>query len=264
MNALVDLLRQSEAAASLWFAALLVAARALPLTVIAPWMMVRMAPAVVRAGVVMALVVGLAPLVSSRLPAVLPDRDAMFVWLARELVIGAVYAVAVSLPLFALDWAGRLTDTWRGATLSEVIAPPTGERTSPLGDFYLMTGLALFVTLGGPRVALGAFADGLGVAPDAVALDVAQVAFGSLRPITQSLALALAFAAPAALAIVLVELSLGLVGRAAPQLPVFFAGMPLRAGSLLFVALLSISLIVARLPELFRSAQATAGALLAR
>ncbi|MEM1415377.1 MAG: flagellar biosynthetic protein FliR, partial [Myxococcota bacterium] len=46
---------------------------------------------------------------------------------------------------------------------------------------------------------------------------------------------------------VLVEASLGLVARAAPQVPVFFAGMPLRAAAGLAGALLALAALGGRL-----------------
>ena len=52
---------------------------------------------------------------------------------------------------------------------------------------------------------------------------------GSLRLVADALAFATALTAPAAVAIVVVEVALGLVARATPQIPVFFARMPLRA-----------------------------------
>ncbi len=259
MEALLRLLG-GEAAATEWLAVGgLVAARVGPLTVLAPWLSLKRTPPVIRGALVLALTLALTPLA---LPGA---REAVMAMggltygaaVLREAMVGTLFALATALPFYALDWAGRLTDTWRGASMSEVIAPNTGERTSPLGDLHMMLGIALFLTLGGHRLALAAFAEGLRVAPvgsvdlagraDALSLGAAQLT-GS------ALAYALANAAPAAAAIVTVEVSLGLLARSAPQVPVFFAGMPLRAATGLAAALLAISLVSAQLPEAFRAA----------
>jgi flagellar biosynthesis protein FliR len=55
-------------------------------------------------------------------------------------------------------------------------------------------------------------------------------------------------------AVVLVEATLGLMGRAAPALPVFFAGMPLRAAAGLGATLLALAVWLDELPGLFRRA----------
>ena len=220
----------------------LTAARIAPLTVVAPWLMVRDAPVMVRTGVILALTVALYPLAFASAPAV-PDVPFALA-LVREGLIGTCFAFATALPFYAFDFAGRLVDTWRGASLAEVIAPPTGERTSPLGDLQLLAVVALFAALGGHRLALLAFAEGLEVAPvggTSLAPGTGSVALGAAALSGAALAFAAAVAAPAAAAIVLIEASLGLVARATPQIPVFFAGMPLRAAAGLAGALLAAS-----------------------
>ncbi|MDH5493824.1 MAG: flagellar biosynthetic protein FliR [Myxococcales bacterium] len=245
---------------TLWIGGLC-ACRVAPLTILAPWLSLRSAPAALRAAIILALTLALAPLAlaSAGDPASLAAGGALGfgVMALREMLLGAVFALATALPLHALDWAGRLVDTWRGASLAEVIAPPTGERTSPLGDLYLMMGVALFVLLGGHRVAIEAFAEGLRIAPlGEIALEPSaqRIALGGLRLAGNALAFAAAIAAPAAVAIVLVEMSLGLIARAAPQIPIFFAGMPLRAATGLAATLLALSLLMSELPAAFSDA----------
>jgi flagellar biosynthesis protein FliR len=68
--------------------------------------------------------------------------------------------------------------------------------------------------------------------------------------------------APAALALALMELTMGLMGRTAPQLPLHFAGMPLRAAVGLVGLLLTVSVLVPLLPDLFMSGVAEGSAAL--
>ena len=259
MEALLRLLGGEAAVSEVLAVGGLVAARVGPLTVLAPWLSLKRTPPLVRAALVLALTLALTPLALPQAReavgamAGLPYGAAVL----REVLVGTLFAVATALPFYALDWAGRLTDTWRGASMSEVIAPNTGERTSPLGDLHMMLGIALFLTLGGHRLALAAFAEGLRVAPvgtGSLAPRVQALALGAAQLTGSALAFALAIAAPAAAAIVAVEVSLGLLARSAPQVPVFFAGMPLRAATGLAAALLAISLVSAQLPDAFRAA----------
>lgn len=245
----------------------LVGARVMPLAILAPWLGLRGAPVMVRTVVALALTVALVPIalpVAAEVPAA-PLTIAA--WMAREALVGATFAIATALPLHALDWAGRLVDTWRGASMSEVIAPPTGERTSPIGDLQLMMGVAVFLALGGHRLAIGAFAEGLQVVPiGAVQVDqqtLAGVAFGALRLFAVALAFGVAVAAPAAAAIVLGEVALGLVARATPQVPVFFAGMPIRAMLGIAAVLLALSIVAGELAPAFRDAIESASRLIA-
>lgn len=257
MEALIAWLGGDERVARVLVVGLLVAARVAPLALLAPWLSMRQAPTVLRTAVVLALTAALTPLAVESAPAIPPALPVVALLALREVLVGSLFAIATALPFYALDWAGRLVDLWRGASLAEVIAPPTGERTSPLGDLYLMMGVVLFVVLGGHRLALAAFAEGLAEVPvgeAALASGLGDVALGAMRLAANALAFGVALAAPAAVAIVLVEVSLGLVARAAPQIPVFFAGMPLRAAVGLAAALLALSLVADELPAAFRGA----------
>lgn len=234
---------------------LLVAARIAPLTVAAPWLLLRRSPGSLRAALILVLTLSFAPLCSN---AVVPDGAGPFiVAMLREATLGLVFAVASALPFFSVDWSGRLIDTWRGSSMAELTASPTGERSSPLGVLQLMGAIALFAAFGGHRLALGAFAEGLRIAPVGAGLGApvsAALALEAAQFTGVALAFAVALAAPALVAIVLTEAALGLVARAAPQIPIFFAGMPLRAAVGIAATLLALAAITPQLPEAFHSA----------
>jgi flagellar biosynthesis protein FliR len=149
--------------------------------------------------------------------------------------------------------------------MAEVLAPPTGGRTSPLGDVHLLLGVTLFATLGGHRLALDLLSRSFEVIPLGAAVDFGRSGFalGAARLFAFAMAFGLAVAAPASLCIVLVEITLGLLARAAPGIPVFFAGMPLRAAVGVAGVLLGLGALLDDLPQIFRSALDAARALLA-
>jgi len=245
----------------------LVAARVGPLTILLPWLALRSAPALLRAALVLALTLAVAPMTAAAIETLPTSGLALGLLALREALIGTIFALSAALPFFALDWSGQLVDTWRGASLAEVIAPPTGERTSPVGDLLLLGGIALFLALGGHRFALMAFAEGLVAVPvGSLTLgdDVLGAVLETMHLAGAALAFAAAIAAPAAVAIVLVEVGLGLIARSAPQVPVFFAGMPLRAATGLFAVLLAAALVVDELPAVFEGATRAAGAQIER
>jgi type III secretion protein T len=268
LDALTRLLDDPEVGRWLGIGVLL-AARVLPLVLVAPFLATRAAPVALRTGVGLVLVAALAPMAEAAAPP-LPGGGAIPLLAVREALLGATFAVAAAAPLHALDGAGRLIDGWRGASQGEVQAPG-GERTSPLGALYLTVGVALFVSSGGLRLAIAAFADGLRVgplgpaAPTAVASGTSgaalTVALGVARLVADALAFSFAVAAPAGVAVVVVDVGLGLLGRASPQIPTHFAGMPLRAAAGLGAALLGLSLVVDRLPAAFALAVTAASRL---
>ncbi|MCS6798115.1 MAG: flagellar biosynthetic protein FliR [Myxococcota bacterium] len=251
MDRLIDWLGGSEAIGRALAVGWLVAMRLAPLALLAPWLTPKGAPVVFRTALLLALTVAMYPSAAAAAPEVPTAAVTLVALSGREVVVGLLFAIVTALPFFAFDWAGRLVDTWRGAAMSEVIAPPTGERTSPVGDLKLLLAVAVFCALGGHVLALGALGRSfvtLPVGGPAAQLDAGAAALGVARLFGDAVALSLSITAPAAVALVAVEIALGLLARAAPQIPVFFAGMPLRAAVGLLAVLLAARALVELVP----------------
>lgn len=238
---------------TLW---VLVALRLAPATVMVPWLTLPKSSAVLRNILVLTLSISLAlplmtPQTGSAVASIAGDVPAMILAGAHELVIGLIYALGMALPFVALEWGGRLQDTWRGASLAEVLTPMAGERTSPLGDLMLMLGVSCFLLAGGHTESLRVFAAGFERYPPG--METISNDFLLMVPwmLQAALELALAIAMPVAVAAIAVDLSLGLAGRVAPQFPLFFAGMPLRALGGVAMGMLLVPVLVDVLPEWF-------------
>lgn len=176
----------------------------------------------------------LAALALPRLLLDLPTAPTLF-WVllvAREVAVGVTLGFVTSTVFRAAEAAGRLTDTLRGATFAEVISPFSETRTSPIGQLNVMLAVVVFLEIGGIGHVAAAvvrsydalpFATGLlPTRPEALATLVIAT---SAKMIEASVALA----APALVALLLVDMVLGAIGRLAPQLPLYFVGMPAKA-----------------------------------
>jgi type III secretory pathway component EscT len=239
--------------------AALVAARLAPLTLIAPWIALRQSPAVLRAALLFGLTAALVPIAEPHVAALPEGPIPMGIATLRELVFGAMLAIAASLPLLAFEQSGRLVDVLRGA--QGELSGPSGERSSPMGLLSLLLGTTLFLVLGGHRLVIGALAHGIEAVPPGSGAGSAGSLYEVARLLVLSLELAVALAAPALVALFATDVALGLVARSATNIPMHFAGMPLRAAVGLFAVLLSLSLLVPRLAQLFGEAIGTLGAL---
>jgi flagellar biosynthetic protein FliR len=147
----------------------------------------------------------------------------------------------------AAEAAGRLTDILRGANLAEVISPLSEERTSPLGNLNLLLATVIFLEIGGMGHIAGALARSYDAVPLSASATPAQV--GSVVAIAIEAAgklfeAGLGLAAPVVVALLLVDAVLGVVGRMAPQIPLYFVGMPLKGLAGVGVFLLSLSAVV--------------------
>jgi type III secretion protein SpaR/YscT/HrcT len=205
-------------------------ARTLPIAWLVPAFGGPALPSPIRVG----LGLGLAVLCLPRLAGQVPDTGAAL-WLLlllREGAVGLTLGFVASLIFRAAEAAGRLTDVLRGANLAEVISPVSGGRTSPLGQLTALLAIVIFLELGGLghlALALGRSYDAVPVAATATPAQLGKAVSLAIRSSAQMIEAALGLAAPALVALLLADLVLGLIGRAAPQLPLHFVGMPLKA-----------------------------------
>ena len=242
------LISQAQLEHALALGALLLA-RLFPLGLLVPWLRMRQASLSWSLTIVIALAVALYPTAVSAAPATLPsDPLALAVLAVREVAVGALYALGLSLPLYALGWGGRLIDAMRGARAR-------AHEASPLGQLYLWLGLAAFFALGGHRVALSLLGDGLLRHPPGAAANVswAKLALGSAGLVADALTLAIMVAIPIALALLLLELTMGAIARSGAALAVDGMLVPARAALGLGFALLGAAVLVGELPAIFQS-----------
>jgi type III secretion protein T len=180
--------------------------------------------------------------------AVSPSMGLLLVLLAKESIVGAGIGFLAALPFRAVESAGRLVDGLRGANLAELLSPELGARTSPTAELYLRIATLWFLAAGGYRVVLLGLADsfvrlpigvGLGSATPAAFLETV------LRATAGVLSGALSIALPALAALLLADLTIGAIGRAAPQLGTQAVLMPARALLGLAVTLLTLGGVLA-------------------
>lgn len=235
----------------------LVCLRTLPLAFVAPWLGWKGTATYARACVAIVIALALTPLALSSAPELPASWLALALLGVREALIGTAFAVASSIPLWALGWAGELMDRWRGNPGSSVTGP--SGPSSPLGVLHLSAAVVVFVLVGGHRLALRALGGSLVDAPiggGASASDLAEFALGVGRIVTMSLELAVAFAAPAAIAFLVLEVVLGLAARVGLRLEA--SAPPLRAGLGIAVALIGLAAILPRLAPIFARSIETA------
>ncbi len=190
------------------------------------------APATVRLGLGLAMAALCLPQIIGHVPA---DAGpvAWLVLLCREVAVGTTVGFVGACFFRGVEAAGRLTDITRGANMAEVLSPVSEGRSSPLGDVWLLLACVLFLELGG----VGHVARALGRSYEALPIGVATLGAMRAAPLLSLvgaasggvLSAALGLAAPALVALLLADVALGVVARAAPQVPIYFVGMPVKA-----------------------------------
>jgi flagellar biosynthesis protein FliR len=181
------------------------------------------------------LVPVLEPLIGSR------PEGPWVLWLAlMELLTGGLLGLSAGLIVAAARQAGDLVAAQAGLSASVLFDPETGEELTPLGRFYGLIAVAVFLAMQGPLVLVGVLvesyraipAGGLGLNEATVSQAFAQVG--------GALALSLRAAAPVAIALVVAGVVLGWIGRLAPVVPFLALSLPVR--SLLGIVLIILGL----------------------
>jgi flagellar biosynthesis protein FliR len=213
------------------------AARTVPLTLLVPALGGPRTSARVRVGLGLMLAVLALPALSPALgsaPLSALGAPGWLLLLGRELLVGLTLGFAAGMLFRAAEAAGRLADVLRGANMGEALSPESGERPSPLADLYLMLAIVVFLELGGLRILADALARSYEAVPLSGPAAVSSASVGKAATLVTLVTAklvesAVGLSAPVMVAMLLADVALGLLARAAPQIPIHFAALPARA-----------------------------------
>jgi len=175
----------------------------------------------------------------------LPETTwALALGIGSELAFGLALGMVVSFVFIAAQWAGEIIGQQMGLNISEVLDPQYGGGGSLIGDLYFMLTMMTFLSpavnghhalIRGVRMSF----DALPLMTASVNTDLLQMLVGLFQ---SSAALAVQLAAPMLMTMLIVDLALGCIGKAMPQMNVMAMGLSLR--SLLGVGVLIVGLVL--------------------
>jgi flagellar biosynthesis protein FliR len=226
---------------------LLISVRLTPLIVAAPVAFFARVPLTVR----MLLALTLAAVMASALPEQAAQLSPAI--LAGELLLGAVMAFGFHAAHGALDMLGKLIDTQIGLNASGVFDPGTANVTGIIAEFLALAFAMLFVALNQHHELLRIFSELLAVIPPG-SVSLAVVSAPLAQVLTQQFLLALMMVAPVVVALWLIDVAFALMARSMPQANIYFLALPVKLGLGVLILLLSLPLIVQRIPLLFEQA----------
>lgn len=147
---------------------------------------------------------------------------------ARELALGTALGLLAAVPFEAARAGGRLVDTLRGATLTELHVAPLRQRESATGDLLVQWLVVLAANAGGDRLVVSALLETFRAVPAGSGLAPTMLLAAGLRGATELLACALALGAPAAAGVLAADLAVSLALRGS-RLSISTAAQPARA-----------------------------------
>lgn len=236
----------SEAQLGQWMADLLYPfMRIAALFTAAPIFSLRQFP--LRARVILALLVTwlLQPLIPSA-PVVDTFGPASFLIAAQQIAIGLSMGFLLQMVFQALIFGGQAIAFSMGLGFAFMMDPQNGVQVPVVSQFYLLLATLAFVASNGHLVLLGVMADSFTVMPVGIEGIGREGIYNIITWASELFAAGVVMALPVIVALLLINIGMGVVGRAAPQLNIFAVGFPITLMTGLILMWLSLPQVLSR------------------
>ena len=164
----------------------------------------------------------------------------------QQMLIGVTMGFIFHMVFAAFTIAGQVIAMQMGLGFSMMVDPVNGSQTPVLSMFYILLVTLLFFILNGHLVMIGVVAQSFTTMP----IDVSGIATKTFWDIViwakNMFIGAVLISLPAITALLFINMSLGMIGRAAPQLNIFAVGFSITIVAGFFVMMMSMSVIVAQ------------------
>ena len=224
----------------------LILARFLGASMAIPFLGGQLIPGRIKFGLPLVFAIFIYPFIEPSIdPKQLPPIGLAFFGLAvKELFVGYSMGFIVALPFYATEAAGSFMDTQRGTTFAQTIAPFLGGQASLLGNLYILLFMTLFLGIGGNHMVI----QGIGESYKTLPLFTVPATIRPESPFVDDVirlsgdifAIGLKISAPVVIAMFLTDATLGVVNRVAPNVQVFWLGMPIKTLSGLIIVFVAI------------------------
>lgn len=170
------------------------------------------------------------------------------IWLAaREVLTGLCLGFLTRLFFFAVASGGNLIATSAGLANAQLFNPTMGATTTTVEQFYSVIATLLFLALNGHHMFLTGLAESFQAIPLGPAgIDIAV--FKESGQLVQAVVEAgIKMSAPVLVAIFIMNVAMGIIGRAVPQINVLVTSMPVNFMTGIIVMLISIPALILQL-----------------
>lgn len=171
------------------------------------------------------------------------DIGDQIVWLAgKEVVVGLCLGFVTRLFFFAFAIGGNLISTYMGLSSAQIFNPSLGYTTTTVEQFYVTIATLMFLALNGHHIFLEGLAKSFEIVP--LSMNAIQTnLFQDMPSLVQDTMVAgIQISAPIMVAIFVINIFMGILGRAIPQINVLVTSLPVNvmAGFVVMIASLPI------------------------
>lgn len=173
------------------------------------------------------------------------SADALLI-AAQQIAVGAALGFLLQMAFNALIFGGQVMAYSMGLGFATMVDPTNGVQVPVVAQFWLILSMLAFLMSNGHLVMIAAIADSFAVVP--IAADGLSRAglWELLSWASRMFAAGMLMAMPVIIALLLINIGMGVVSRAAPQLNIFAIGFPI-------TLIMGFVLIWVTLPQVMRS-----------
>ncbi|MFW6278387.1 MAG: flagellar biosynthetic protein FliR [Halorhodospira sp.] len=221
-----------------------------------------MVPLQVRVFLGAALTVVVLPVVGE-VPAVDPLSAEGLLMAAQEVLVGLTMGLLLALALNTVVIAGESIALAMGLGFATMVDPQTGMSVPVISQLLLTLATLLFLAVGGHLMVIQLLADSFSAIPIGELALEREVFWGVAAWGAQMYAGAVLIALPLVTVLLVINLALGVMTRAAPQMNVFSVGLPMTIlVGVVLIPVLVLPALPTRMAMMWREAYNTIGALL--
>jgi flagellar biosynthesis protein FliR len=158
-------------------------------------------------------------------PVTLPS---ILVGLTGELAVGMAIGFAAHALFAGLQYAGQITGFQIGFSFVNAVDPQTSSRSTTLSVYQTQIGLMLFLGINAHHWFIRALGNSLAVLPPYSIHISQQFVLKMADLVAQVFIIGFQVAAPVTAVLILTDITLGLIGRSAPQVHILVIGFPLK------------------------------------
>jgi flagellar biosynthetic protein FliR len=236
-----------------WMGFLLVLMRSAALILTMPFLGSESLPALLKAGLSLALAVFLLPLVELDASQIPRDLWSFALLGAGEVLIGAILGLAVHIIFTSVQIMGQLAGFQMGFAVANVIDPIGGEQISVLAQFSYLMALLVFFAVGGHHWFIKALADSFALVPPGQFGMSASLYKQMMKLAGDMFALAVRLGAPVIGALLFTQVILGILAKTVPQMNILIVGFPLTISVGLFFLAMTMTMMLPAMGNLFRN-----------
>jgi flagellar biosynthesis protein FliR len=152
-----------------------------------------------------------------------------------ESVYGLALGIIASIVFSAVKLGAEIVDQQMGFAMAEIIDPVTGEASQPLGSFFEIIFILLFLSANGHHLFFKIISQSYAAFPAGTIPDIASLTGAIVQAGTVMLTVGLKIAAPMLAAFILLMIVMAVLARMVPEMNILFISFPLQVAMGLFM-----------------------------